>query len=72
MKLLEVAVLTGAEIDSLNSTLGMSKDSFHDNGNFQLHECPNGLCSSFCKQIDLIQILMYNLFLIKIVERLLI
>ena len=46
--------------------MGMSKDSFHDNGKFQLHECPNGLCSSFCKQIDLIQMLMYNLFLIKI------
>ena len=47
--------------------MGMSKDSFHDNGKFQLHECRNGLGSSFCKQIDLIQMLMYNLFLIKIV-----
>ena len=35
--------------------MGMSKDSFHDNGKFQLPECPNGLCSSFRKQIDLIQ-----------------
>ena len=38
--------------------MGMSKDSFHDNGKFQLRECPNRLCSSFCKQIDFIQMLM--------------